>query len=147
MSANSKMSIAVHVLAWMALDRLDEETIATSQRIAESVNTNPVVIRRCLMELRDAGIVHGKRGAKAGWTLAREPEAITLRDVYGAVEGNGLFALHRTPPNEACPVGFGIRPALSSVYARLDDAVRDELAAVSIADVLRDVRAERRVAG
>ncbi|MFF7966135.1 Rrf2 family transcriptional regulator [Streptomyces sp. NPDC007903] len=147
MSANSKMSIAVHVLAWMALDRLDEETIATSQRIADSVNTNPVVIRRCLMELRDAGIVHGRRGAKAGWTLAREPESITLRDVYGAVEGNGLFALHRTPPNETCPVGFGIRPVLNAVYTRLDDAVRDELAAISIADVLRDVQAERRVAG
>ncbi|MFJ6903718.1 Rrf2 family transcriptional regulator [Streptomyces griseoluteus] len=95
----------------------------------------------------NTGIVHGRRGARAGWTLAREPEAITLRDVYGAVEGNGLFTLHRTPPNEACPVGFGIRPALSSVYARLDEAVRDELAAVSIADVLRDAQAERRVAG
>ncbi|MFF8646940.1 Rrf2 family transcriptional regulator [Streptomyces griseoluteus] len=87
------------------------------------------------------------RCGEAGWTLAREPESITLRDVYGAVEGNGLFALHRTPPNEDCPVGFGIRPALSSVYARLDDAVRDELAAISIADVLRDVQAERHVAG
>ncbi|MFF9392847.1 hypothetical protein [Streptomyces griseoluteus] len=63
------------------------------------------------------------------------------------MEGDGLFALHRTPPDEACPVGFGIRPALSSVYARLDDAVRDELAAISIADVLRDVQAERHVAG
>lgn len=147
MSANSKMSIAVHVLTWMALDRLDEKTVATSQRIAVSVNTNPVVIRRCLMELREAGLVHATRGAGAGWTLAREPESITLRDVYSAAEGTGLFALHRTAPNEDCPVGFGIRPALDSIYTRLDDTVRDELAAVSIADVLRDIRAERRPTG
>jgi Rrf2 family protein len=141
MSANSRMSIAVHVLTWMALDERNGQAIATSQRIAESVNTNAVVIRRCLGDLREAGLVQSKRGAGAGWTLARDPESIALLDVYCAVEDDGLFAMHRTPPNSDCPVGFGIRPTLHSIYDRLDGAVRRELASASIADVLRDVLA------
>lgn len=104
MSANSRMTIATHVLTWMSLDRKNNE-VATSERIAGSVNTNPVVIRRCLGDLRKAGLV-GSRGAGAGWILKREPEEITLLEVYLAVEGEGPFAMHHTPPNADCPVGF-----------------------------------------
>ncbi|MFF0312637.1 Rrf2 family transcriptional regulator [Streptosporangium sp. NPDC004379] len=144
MSANSRMSVLVHVLTWMALDRRDNPEGATSQRIAGSVNTNPVVIRRCLGDLRKAGLVQARRGAGVGWSLTREPEAITLLDVYGAIEDETLFAMHHTPPNASCPVGFGIRPTLRRVYGRLDDVLRQELATTTIADVLRDVLAEQR---
>ncbi|MEU9831953.1 Rrf2 family transcriptional regulator [Streptosporangium sp. NPDC048047] len=144
MSANSRMSVFVHVLTWMALDRRDNPEGATSQRIAGSVNTNPVVIRRCLGDLRKAGLVQARRGAGLGWSLTREPEAITLLDVYGAIEDETVFAMHHTPPNTSCPVGFGIRPTLRRVYGRLDDVMRQELATTTIADVLRDVLAEQR---
>lgn len=146
MSANSRMSIAVHVLTWMTLDRRNGQEIATSRRIAGSVNTNPVVIRRCLGDLRKAGLVKARRGAGAGWSLAREPQTISLLDVYHAVEDKdqALFAMHHTPPNDACPVGFGIQPTLHRVYSRLDDVVQQELATTSIADVLRDALAEQR---
>ncbi|MFH9826439.1 Rrf2 family transcriptional regulator [Streptomyces bobili] len=146
MSANSKLSIGIHVLTWMALDQRDDQAIATSQRIAESVNTNAVVIRRCLGDLRRAGLVNAKRGVGAGWFLARDAQSISLLDVYCAVEEGGLFATHHTPPNPECPVGFGIRPTLHVVYERLDESVRRELASTTIADVLRDVLAQQRQA-
>ena len=138
MAANSRMTIAVHALAWMALAQRRGQDVLTSDQVAASVNTNPVIIRRSLGDLGRAGLVHVRHGAGAGWSLARAPEEITLLEVYDAVGQEPLFGMHRTEPNLECPVGRGIRPALGQVYDGIEQAVRHELAEVSVADVLRE---------
>jgi Rrf2 family protein len=131
------MTVATHTLTWMALvcpQRADG--IVTSDQIAASVNTHPVVIRRTLGSLRRAGLVVSQRGQGAGWRLARSPESISLRDVYLAVEPDPLIALHSATPNQECPVGRGIPPVLRAAYGRAEESMKAELAAVTIADVL-----------
>jgi Rrf2 family protein len=132
------MTIAVHALAWLALAQRQGHDVLTSDQVAASVNTNSVVIRRCLGELRRAGLVDVRHGAGAGWSLARAPAEITLLEVHDAVGQEPPFGLHHTEPNLACPVGKGIRPALGQVYGEIEQAVRRELARVSVADVLRE---------
>lgn len=138
MAANSRLTIAVHALAWLALAQRRGRQHLTSDQVAASVNTNPVIIRRSLGELRRAGLVSVRRGAGPGWSLARRPEDITVLDVYDAVESRPPFALHHAEPNLECPVGRGIRPALRGVYADAEQALRAELGGTSIADVLRE---------
>ncbi|MGA5036303.1 Rrf2 family transcriptional regulator [Streptomyces capoamus] len=138
MAANSRLTIAAHALAWLALARRRGQEVLTSEQVAASVNTNPVILRRSLGDLRRAGLVTVRHGAGAGWSLAREPEAISLLEVYDAVDAQPPFGLHHTEPNQECPVGKGIRPALSGVYGRVEQAMRQELAQTSIADVLRE---------
>lgn len=141
MSANSRMSLAVHVLTWIAFDRRGtDKEVGTSQRIATSVNTNPVVIRRSLIELRAGGLVESSRSR--GWTLTRDASKITLLDVYNAVSGDEIFGMHTSPPDAECYVGYGIQPVLSRVYASATTALCESLAATTIADVLRDTMAE-----
>src|SRR5215469_12950353 len=132
------MTIAVHALAWMALAQRRGQTVLTSDPVAASVNTNPVIIRRCLGDLGRAGLVRVRHGAGAGWSLARAPEEITLLEVYDAVGQESPFGMHRTEPNLECPVGKGIRPALSQVYGEIEQVMRRELTLVSVADVLRE---------
>ncbi|HEX6980613.1 MAG TPA: Rrf2 family transcriptional regulator [Alphaproteobacteria bacterium] len=138
MSANSRLTIAIHILTWMALVGRKRPDPVTSNRIALSVNTNPVVIRRILGRLSKKGLVRSHRGANAGWVLAKPPRAITLRDVYDALGEGPSFALHAATPNQACPVGRGIRPALTRVYDSLDGVLRTHLARTTIEDVLAD---------
>ncbi len=136
MAANSRLTIAIHALAWMALAHRRGVDLLTSDQVAASVNTNPVIIRRSLGDLRRAGLVNVRHGAGAGWSLARAPEEIALLDVYDAVGQEPLFGLHHTEPNLECPVGKGIRPALDHVYGEIERALRRELECTSIADVL-----------
>lgn len=143
MSANSRLTIAIHALAWLALARRRGRELLTSEQVAASINTNPVIVRRSLGELRRAGLVEVRHGAGAGWRLARPPEQITLLSVYEAVESAPLFGLHRTEPNQECPVGQGIRPALTQVYGAVELAVRRELGATTIAEVLDQTLAVR----
>jgi Rrf2 family protein len=135
-AANSRVTIAVHALAWLALAERRGQRVLTSEQVAASVNTNPVVIRRSLGELRRAGLVAVRHGAGAGWSLARPSEDITLLDVYEAVEPAPLFAMHHTEPNLECPVGRGIRPALDQVYGEVEHVVRSTMERTSIAAVL-----------
>src|SRR5437763_13957245 len=109
---SSRFAVAVHALTLLG----SEDGPLTSEFIAGSVNTNPVVIRRVLAALRTAKLVASKGGASGGWRLTRAPSAITLRDVYRAVEGPSLFALPEQPPNPACPVGSTIQAALTREF-------------------------------
>ncbi len=140
MSHNSRFTVAVHTLTLLAQQR-DEPL--TSEYIAESVSTNPVVIRRILGTLRGAGLVTSQGGNGGGWRLAREGEAITLRDVYRAVEDESepLFSMHSREPNPRCPVGRGIQQSLMGRYRAARQVLEEELARSTIGDVLSDVLA------
>jgi len=138
MSANSRMTVAVHILSFMILWAQKHPEPATSERIAHSVNTNPVVIRRLLGLLQKGGLVKSQRGVNAGWRLAKRPTAITLLDVYRAVEDAPLFALHVSPPNRQCPIGRGVQPALKKVYGALETQLRQRLLRTTLAQVFAD---------
>ena len=136
MSVNSRMTVGVHILSYLVLASRRHSNLVTSEQIAKSVRTNPVVIRRLLGQLRKGGLVRSQRGANAGWRLARSPKAISLLDVYNAVNDDPLFGLHASPPNPQCPIGRGLPSTLRKVYGTLEDELRRQLARTSVDEVL-----------
>ena len=137
MSTNSRFAVAVHVLSLMAWS--GEEPLK-SEQVAESVNTNPVVIRRMLLELADAGLVVSQTGSLGGSRLANDPAETTLLDVYRALECGGVFSLHRQPPSRDCPVGVNIETVLGEVLSEVDSAVEQVLGKITIDDVVQRLR-------
>jgi DNA-binding IscR family transcriptional regulator len=142
MSANSRLTTAIHALCWLELSARRGEDALTSERVAASLASNPALVRRSLGPLRDAGLVRTGRGPGAGWSLARPAERIRLDEVYDALGDDAAFALHPHQPNQECPVGFGIRPVLSDVYADADAALRRSLRRRTVADVLDQLLSE-----
>jgi len=104
------------------------------------VNTNPVVIRRMLCELAEAGLVVSQTGSLGGSRLAGDPAKTTLLDVYQALECRGVFSLHRQPPSRECPVGVNIETVLGDVLLEVDSAVETVLSKITISDVVQRLK-------
>ncbi len=138
---NSRFAVAAHILT--LLYNQDGEPL-TSEYIAGSVNTNPAVIRRLLSLLAKAGLTTAQLGAGGGALLARPAAAITLLEVYRAVDEGELFAMHRQGPNPDCPVGRHIQAALEGTMDAASRAVEAELAKRTIAELVEDVRRRER---
>jgi Rrf2 family protein len=139
MQSSCRFAVAVHVLAVLAYQ---EGTPLTSRFLACSVNTNPVVIRRLLLALQEAGLVETRKGAGMGSRLARPARQITMAEVYRAVEDTDAFSLPRNAPNQDCPVGHCIQLALEKVFASAQSALERELACTTLADVVKAVKSE-----
>ena len=138
MSTSTRFTVAIHTLTLLAQA---QAAPITSEYIAGSVNTNPVVIRRILGALRAGGLVTAQTGNGGGWRLAAPPAAITLREVYRAVEDEPLFALHHRAPSTACPVGRHIQQALTPCFDAARRTLEADLARTTIADILTNVLA------
>lgn len=146
MSANSQLTTAVHALCWIELAARRGESPLTSERVADSLASHPVLVRRVLSYLKHAGIVSSGRGPGSGWRLERPAAVLTIREVYEALEQGSAFALHPHEPKAQCPVGGGIRPVLREIYLEVDAVIAAELQRHTIADVLERILQGRRQA-
>lgn len=139
MSANSRFSIAVHTLAVLGYLQDHGATFVSSQQIAKSVNTNPVVIRNLLRALKKAGLVKSKEGKIGGVRLIKSPEKISLQEVYAAVEETGIFGMNRNPEYPDCPVSTCMKRILPSLFDEVDRAVARTLAGKKLSEIIEKI--------
>lgn len=143
MQTNTKFAVAIHSLVVIELfPAWNAGNCLTSGAIAESVQTNPVVIRRVMGALRDKGLVQSQPGPGGGWKLSRPGDQINLRQIFEAVQDESIFALPRHELNAECPVGQWLPSVLVSCFAEAETALLERLAGVSIADVVESVKLE-----
>lgn len=134
MMISSRFSVAVHILSLLAVNPTSHNT---SEWIASSVNTNPVIIRRVLGKLKKAGLVKVRAGS-GGAYLVKELQNITLFDIYQAVEvvpEKSLFHLHEQP-NPQCPIGANIQGVLQVVFLRAQCALEEVLTKVTMEELV-----------
>ena len=131
---SSKLSVSIHILSVIALT---EQQTVTSEYIASSINTNPVLVRRLMSRLKKARLI--KTSTKLGVTgLARKAEDISLLDVFLAVEDHrNLFAIH-SDTNLACPVGAKIEGTLKHLYDNIQTATEEKLSSITLADIIKE---------
>ena len=138
MQISSRFTIAVHML--LCMDIFQEEYKVTSDFMAFSIGVNPVIIRKLLSQLKDAGLAEVKRGP-GGAVPAKPLEEITFLDIYRAVDcvgENTLFHFHENP-NPDCPVGKNIHRILDGRLVQVQEAMEQELGAITLAMVKEDL--------
>lgn len=132
---SSRFSIAVHILTLTSMSDIN----CTSEYIASSVNTNPVLIRRITGYLKKAGLVDVHAGT-GGTTLTKDISEITLFEVYNAVEvteNDILFNIHKG--NIKCPVGANIESVLGVACKNAQTALENELSKLTIKDIIEQI--------
>lgn len=137
MQISSRFTLAIHIFA--CIDTFKNDYKITSDFLAGSTNVNPVIIRKILSQLKTAGLVNVARGS-GGTSIAKPLAEITFLDIYHAVEcveHGELFHFHENP-NTNCPVGRNIHIVLDDKLRRVQQAMEQELASITLEDVMQD---------
>lgn len=139
MMRSNRFSVTLHVLMHLA-ERRGEP--ATSEHLAACARTNPVVVRRTLAGLREAGLVASATGHGGGWTLAPPPESVTLRDVRAALGERLLFALDFSGGNPGCRVQRAVSGTLDGFLHDAEALLAARLSRITLADVAAQASCE-----
>jgi DNA-binding IscR family transcriptional regulator len=139
MNRDSRLSVALHVLLHMS----EMRSAATSEALGSIMNTNPVVIRRTLGGLRDAGIVDAEKGHGGGWTLARDLRSVTLADIYDALGTTTPFGIGVRDPQPTCPIEKGVNRALGEALREAEALLMTRLRSVAVTDILKKATRSR----
>ncbi|MEP3442082.1 MAG: Rrf2 family transcriptional regulator [Sulfitobacter sp.] len=131
MKRNSRLSLALHTLGHMAGE---PQRVRTSSDIAAHAGTNPVVVRRVLGRLKDAGLLLSEKGHAGGWRLARPPESITLADVYLALD-ESLVAPATETEVPACSVEHALHRRVAGVLEDVEKSLVRRLSETTIVEV------------
>ena len=132
MKRNSRLSLALHTLSHMAGD---PGRVRTSADIADHAGTNPVVVRRVLGRLREAGLLTSEKGHAGGWRLARDPKDISLADVYLALD-ESLISTGTENHTPTCSVEHTLQRRVLSVMEEVEQNLVERLSETTISEVL-----------
>lgn len=139
MKVASRLTIAIHTL--LVIEYFKDTHKVTSEFIASSVQVNPVIIRRVLLQLKEFGLVNIVRGS-GGAKLAKKAENINLFDIYQAVEckeKGTMFSFHENP-NPDCPIGTQIHSLLDNEFEKAQTAFENSLKSTSLKTLLQKIK-------
>lgn len=137
MRINTRFPVAIHIMVTAAFFK--SKTV-TSEALAKSVNTNPVVIRRTCSLLKASGLINVRSGV-GGVYLNKDPKDITLLDIYKATRSpdqSSIFDMHQNP-NPLCPIGANIHEALSAPLLAAQQEMEKKLSEFTLQDIIKSI--------
>lgn len=134
MRRDSRLSRMLHVLLHMAR----HDGPMTSEAIATMLRTNPVVVRRTMAGLRDAGYVRSEKGHGGGWALACDLDSVSLLDVHRAVGGPQIFAIGNETGPTHCLVEKLVNESVADALEEAEALLIARFGSVSLGQLARD---------
>lgn len=129
---DTKFSVALHIMMYIS----ETKKIATSEVLAESVNTNSSHIRKIVALLKNANLISSKQG-KSGFTLGMEAKDISLADIYKALYGNKTILNIHAEPNLNCPVGYNVKEVIQPIFNKADEIFIKELEKYTLLELIK----------
>lgn len=136
MRQDQRLSRVLHALLHLA----EMDRPATSQLIAQMLQTNSAVVRRTMAGLREAGIVNSIKGHGGGWTLQRPLDEITLLDIYRALGEPQLFAIGIDNEQTTCLVARAANAATSAALQEALSKFEKSLADTTVSKIGQSLR-------
>ncbi|MET4083792.1 DNA-binding IscR family transcriptional regulator [Pedobacter sp. UYP30] len=128
---NSRFPISLHILTLLH-DANGE--VVSSDYLAGSININPVLVRKEIINLRKNGFVDSKEGKGGGSFLAKNAADINLGEVYKAVKTSNVLGKNKNEPNPNCPIGMQINQHLDGLRIDAENSLIHSLAKQTLAD-------------
>ena len=139
MKKDSRLSSVLHALLHMS----EADQPLTSEALACCMGTNPVVVRRTMGALRDAGIVSSLRGHAGGWSITGNLDSVTLRQLHEALGEPAVFAIGNRNENPQCLVEQSVNAVLDDAFAEAEDLLLRRFAGVTLADLVAEFARRR----
>lgn len=134
MTRDSRLSSVLHALLHMA----EHDGPMTSEALGKCLGTNPVVVRRTMGLLREAGLVASGRGHAGGWRIAVDLSTVSLRQLHAALGEPAIFAIGNRNATSECLVEQAVNAALDSAFAEAEALLLERLSRVTLADLAAD---------
>ncbi|HYN91504.1 MAG TPA: Rrf2 family transcriptional regulator [Thermoleophilaceae bacterium] len=136
---STKAEYGVRVMAHLA--KHNGQTPIPLGSIADAEGLPLAYLEHLVQRLRKAGLVESHRGAHGGYTLAREPEDISMAEVVRALEGEiapiecisadadgGLVCIREGEAgHDPCPTKFLWTRVQGSIVRTLNEMTLDDL--------------------
>jgi len=139
MNRDSRLSVALHVLLHMR----ETDAPITSETLGSMMDVNPVVIRRTLGGLRDAGIVAAGKGHGGGWSLASDLRKVSLADVYESLGVSSAFGIGLREEAPRCPLEREVNRAVGGALAEAEAHLMERFRSIAVADLIETARKEK----
>jgi Rrf2 family protein len=133
MKSKGRLSAVLHALLHMA----HRGGPMTSDELAACLRSHPVVVRRTMAGLREAGFVVSERGHGGGWVLARDLASVTLLDVQMAL-GDSAEADGEAAHADGCVIEQSVQRALAGSLREAEALLAKRLGEVTLADLSAD---------
>ncbi len=140
MTRDRRLSQTLHALLHMA----ERGAPMTSAELAKCMDTNPVVVRRTMAGLREAGFVSSEKGHGGGWEIAADLDNFTLKDVYDALGAPTLLAMGVNLESPECLVEQAVNHSLNGAFAEAEALLVKRLGDVTLAALAEDFRVRAR---
>lgn len=133
MTKSRTFATAVHIMTALGFGRT-----LTSETLAQSVQTNPGLVRRVLAKLVKGGLVEAQCGKSGGSRLTRSPAEINLREIYEAVEEGPILRVSGKEPHAPCLVSCNIQAVLEDLFSGAEESMKAHLATITLDKVMVD---------
>jgi len=125
-------SLALHTMGVLAQNR---DVRVTTREIASKFKVSEAHLSKVLQRLAHEGLVSAVRGPKGGFAIAKDPDKVTMLDVYEVIEGpvaaDTCVLGHSVCGREKCIFGGLIETINTLARKRLAETVLSDLAATN----------------
>ncbi|MBP6577662.1 MAG: Rrf2 family transcriptional regulator [Chryseobacterium sp.] len=132
--SNTRFATAIHIMTILAKN---PQAFLTSDWLAGSINVNPVIVRKELINLKKSGLVESRQGKDGGVRIGKDAENINVAEIYEAIKNSEVLGKKNLNPNPLCNVGKDINKNLNQLFSETDDLVFQFLKDKKLSDFTR----------